>query len=612
MSLCGRGRLPLTRSLKELEELFIKYEKAYKKIDMEAYAKYKKDVDIKGNWNIETKIHNYNYTKRRIEHYKKHGTDLLETKKNIVYYSKDKKKVEGTKYEGTTSQKPFLTKKVVEDEKIKKKRVKKVLTDEEKIKAKETRRVKKLDKKELIYLEGKIDMGQKLTKDEKERLKAIKENIVELTEEKKKQLIKKKEEIKAKKLDAKYEKMKAYILDANKRIKKDDPQVQEQEQEQEQEEEEEEEPKAKEQPLLEDILGFKAEAVKPIKLLEVPKIVKRIPIIADLKKVLDKLKEYDEDIKMHEARLKFIDKTRAKLAKQKGTKNLINEIDEERNLHTKLLNNAINIQENKRKTIHIEDLKLYKKYIKNPDYFEEEPKPKPEKAKPAKKEKVIPINTRLRVVAFETNKNILAETLRRSGFSKISKDATPDEILTKFLNVNKERQENIVNYYNNIINEFKEEAKNYIEEIAKPTNPIYNVKPAEKIPEYVQPEESYLNEDDEDEGEESTDIFDSDAYSNYIDNAEFNHRLLFFELERDFKHKDIEKVFNYLNIPIEGDLFYNFRRPYNPEYEIRIGNIRSNTIDVKSKENKKFVKKVNEEIKLMLKVLYLLKNPNLI
>ena len=147
MSLCGRGRLPLTRSLKELEELFIKYEKAYKKIDMEAYAKYKKDVDIKGNWNIETKIHNYNYTKRRIEHYKKHGTDLLETKKNIVYYSKDKKKVEGTKYEGTTSQKPFLTKKVVEDEKIKKKRVKKVLTDEEKIKAKETRRVKKLDKK---------------------------------------------------------------------------------------------------------------------------------------------------------------------------------------------------------------------------------------------------------------------------------------------------------------------------------------------------------------------------------------------------------------------------------------------------------------------------------
>ena len=193
MSLCGRGRLPLTRTLAELEQLFIKYEKAYKKIDMDAYEKYKKEVDVKGNWAIETKIHNYNYTKRRIEHYKKHGTDLLETKKNIVYYSKDKQKIEGTKYESTAQQKAFLTKKVVEDEKIKKKRVRKVLTDEEKIQAKEARRIKKLDKKELIYLEGKIDMGQKLTQAEKQRLKLIKENFVKIDEEKKKQLAKKKE-----------------------------------------------------------------------------------------------------------------------------------------------------------------------------------------------------------------------------------------------------------------------------------------------------------------------------------------------------------------------------------------------------------------------------------
>ena len=357
MTLCGRGRLPLTRTLAELEQLFIKYEKAYKKIDMDAYEKYKKEVDVKGNWAIETKIHNYNYTKRRIEHYKKHGTDLLETKKNIVYYSKDKQKIEGTKYESTAQQKAFLTKKVVEDEKIKKKRVRKVLTDEEKMQAKEARRIKKLDKKELIYLEGKIDMGQKLTQAEKQRLKLIKENFVKIDEEKKKQLAKKKEEAKAKKLDTKYEKMKAYIIDANKRIKKDEPQAQTQE------EEEEEEEQPKEQPLLEDILGFKAEEVKPIKLLVVPKVVKRIPVIADLKKVLTKLKEYDEDIKLHEARLKFIDKTRTKLAKQKGNKNTIDEIDKERDLHTKLLNNAITIQENMRKTIHIEDLKLYKKFI---------------------------------------------------------------------------------------------------------------------------------------------------------------------------------------------------------------------------------------------------------
>ena len=71
----------------------------------------------------------------------------LFTKKNIVYYSKDKQKIEGTKYESTAQQKAFLTKKVVEDEKIKKKRVRKVLTDEEKMQAKEARRIKKLDKR---------------------------------------------------------------------------------------------------------------------------------------------------------------------------------------------------------------------------------------------------------------------------------------------------------------------------------------------------------------------------------------------------------------------------------------------------------------------------------
>jgi hypothetical protein len=45
---------------------------------------------------------------------------------------------------------------------------------------------------------------------------------------------------------------------------------------------------------------------------------------------------------------------------------------------------------------------------------------------------------------------------------------------------------------------------------------------------------------------------------------------------------------------------------------MRIGEVRSNKIDLKSKENKKFVRKVNDEISQMLKVLYLLKNPNLI
>jgi hypothetical protein len=534
MSLCGRGRLPLTRSLAELEDLFKKYEKAYKKIDMEAYAKYKKEVDVKGNWAIETKIHNYNYTKRRIEHYKKTGNDLLETKKNIVYYSKDKQKVEGTKYEGTAKQKPFLTKKVVEDEKIKKKRVRKVLTDEEKIQAKEARRIKKLDKKELQYLEGKVQLGEKLTTNEKQRLKAIQENFVKVDEEKKQQLIKKKAEAKAKKLDAKFEKMKAYISENVKRIKKEETQ----EQTQEPEEEEEEYEEQKQQPSLEDLLGFKAEEVKPIKLLVVPKVVKRITSKEDLKKALIKLKGYNEDIKLHEARLKFIDKTRTKLLKQKGNKNIIEEIDKERDMHTKLLNNAINVQENMRKTIHIEDLKIYKKFIKNPDYFEEEEKEKPklQKTKPS-----------------EANKS-------------------------------------------------------YVEEIAEPTNPIYLVKPAEAIPEYIQPEEEYLNEDDEEE-----DIFDSEDYANFIENTDLRHHYLFKDLDNNFNKEDVKKVLDYLKIPYTNfDTLSAFRRDYDIFYQMRIGEVRSNTIDLKSKENKKFVRKVNDEAKEMLKVLYLLKNPNLI
>ena len=539
MSLTGRGRLPLTRSLAELEDLFKKYEKAYKKIDMEAYERYKKEVDVKGNWAIETKIHNYNYTKRRIEHYKKNGTDLLETKKNIVYYSKDKQKVEGTKYEGNAKQKPFLTKKVVEDEKIKKKRVKKVLTDEEKIQAKEARRVKKLDKKELQYLEGKVQLGEKLTTNEKQQLKALQENFVELDEEKKQQLLKKKAEAKAKKLDAKFEKMKAYISENVKRIKKEETQPQEEEPEEEEEYEEQ-----KPQPSLEDLLGFKAEEVKPIKLLVVPKVVKRITSKEDLKKALIKLKGYNEDIKLHEARLKFIDKTRTKLLKQKGNKNIIEELDKERDLHTKLLNNAISLVENMRKTIHIEDLKIYKKFIKNPDYFEEEEKekPKPQKTKPS-----------------EANKS-------------------------------------------------------YVEEIAEPTNPIYLVKPAEAIPEYIQPEEEYLNEGGEDEDdEESTDIFDSDAYIDFIENTDLRHNYLFNDLDNNFNKEDVKKVLIYLKIPYENyDILNAFRRDYDVFYQMRMGEVRSNTIDLKSKENKKFVRKVNDEAKEMLKVLYLLKNPNLI
>jgi len=537
MSLSGKGRLPLTRTLAELEELFKKYEKAYNKIDHEAYAKYKKDVDVKGNWAIETKIHNYNYTKRRIEHYKKHGTDLLETKKNIIYYSKDKKKVEGTKYEGTTSQKPFLTKKVIEDEKVKKKRVKKVLTDEEKIQAKEARRVKKLDKKELQYLEGKAQLGEKLTTNEKQRLKALQENFVELSEEKKQQLIKKKEEARVKKIDAKYEKMKAYISENVKRIKKEETQEQTQE-EPEEEEYEEQRP----QPSLEDILGFKAEEVKPVKLLEVPKVVKRIKKVEELKRLFNKLKDYDEAVKLHEARIKFIDKTRLKLAKQKGNKNIIEEIDKERDLHTKLLNNAVTVQENMRNTIHAEDLKLYRRYIKNPDYFEEEPKPK-------------------------------AKTKEKPS----------------------------------------EASKSYVEEIAEPTNPIYLVKPAEKIPEYVQPEESYLDEEEEEEeDEEGTSIFDTNAYLNFIEKTPFRHDIIFRQLENDYSYEDVKKAFIYLNIPVEADIFYRFRRKYDRDYEIRMGQVRSNVFDFKSKENKKFIKQVNEEVGLMLKVLYLLKNPNLI
>ena len=610
MTLCGRGRLPLTRTLAELEQLFIKYEKAYKKIDMDAYEKYKKEVDVKGNWTIETKIHNYNYTKRRIEHYKKHGTDLLETKKNIVYYSKDKQKIEGTKYENKAKQKPFLTNKVIEDEKIKKKRVRKVLTTEEKIQAKEARRVKKLDKKELQYLEGKLELGEKLTQAEKQRLKLIKENFVKLDEEKKKQLKQKRDEAKAKKLDTKYEKMKAYILDANKRIKKEEPQAQEEEEE----EEEEEQPKAKEQPLIEDIIGFKAEEVKPIKLLIVPKVVKRILLVEDLKKTFNKLKEYDEDIKLHEARLKIVDKTRTKLAKQKGNKNTIEEIDKERDLHTKQLNNAITIQENMKKTIHIEDLKLYKKFIKNPNYFEEEPKEKPKKTKPIK-EKNTPIEDRLRIVAFEKNKELLAETLKRSGLTKLAIDADREDILKKFLSVNKERQENIVNYYNNIIKEFaeeeEEEKKSYVEEIANPINPIYNVKPFEEIPEYVEPEENYLNEDEGD-GEESTDIFDSDDYIEFMEKQPFNHRLIFNEIER-YSQDKIKTALNYLKIPYTTfDTLDAFRREHNNEFDLKMGYTKSNVIDVKSKENKKFVKKVNEELTKMIRVLYLLKNPNLI
>ena len=61
------------------------------------------------------------------------------------------------------------------------------------------------------------------------------------------------------------------------------------------------------------------------------------------------------------------------------------------------------------------------------------------------------------------------------------------------------------------------------------------------------------------------------------------------------------------------DTLNAFRRENDTnDFFMRMGTMRSNKIDVKSKENKKFVKKVNEEITKMIRVLYLLKNPNLI
>jgi hypothetical protein len=412
--------------------------------------------------------------------------------------------------------------------------------------------------------------------------------------------------------------MKAYIIDANKRIKKDEPQAQAQEAEAEEEEEEYEEKKPL--PSIEDLLGFKAEEVKPVKLLVVPKVVKRVTSKEELKKTLTKLKEYEEDIKLHEARIKVIDKTRTKLINKRGDKKTIDEIDKERDLHTKLLNNAISLVENMRRTIHIEDLKIYKKFIKNPNYFEEEPKPKPKakpKEKPAK-ETIIPIEDRLRIVAFEKNKELLTETLRRSGLTKLSKDADPETILKKFLSVNKEKQEDILNYYANISKEFEEEAqeeaKKYIDEIAEPTNPIYLVKPAEAIPDYIQPEEEYLNEGGgEDEDDEEEDIFDSDAYMDFITETELRHDYLFKDLEKNYNREEVKKILDYLKIPYTNwDILSAFRRDYDIYYQMRMGEVRSNTIDIKSKENKKFVRKVNAETSQMLKVLYLLKNPNLI
>lgn len=618
-TLTGRGRLPKERTLAELEDLFKKYEKAYKKIDMEAYAKYKKDVDVKGNWNIETKIHNYNYTKRRIDHFKKYGTDLLETKKNIVYYTKEKKKGEGSKYRGTkwegvASQKEFLIKKVIDEEKIKKKRTKKVLTTEEKTQAKEARRVKKLDTKEKQFLEGKVELGEKLTPAQKKRLDTLNETATKEDAKKIQAKKDKAEALRVKKLDIKFEKMKAYISNAVKAIPKEEAK-----------EEIIEEPVKPQEPIsIEELLGFKAPEVvvtKPVKPIEIPKVVKQLKSKEELKKVFTKLKDIVDEVREHESHIKIIDKTRTKLAKQKGNKSLIEEIDKERDLHTKLLNNALSLEQNMKKTIHVKDLVIFRKFMKNPNYFNEEQPVKQSKTKPkTKKEAPVPIETQLRNIAFETNKELLKETLRRSGLSKIPVDAEPQQILDKFLKVNKERQENIINYYKNIMKEFdeeKEEEQPYIEKIANPNNPIFAVKPAEEIPKYIESEEEYLakdGEEDEDEDEGEEDIFDSNAYSDYLDNAPYNHELLFREIERDFHYRDTKKAFEYLNIPIEAntDIYKRFRRPYNAEYEIRIGNIRSPTIDVKSKENKNFVKKVNEEISQMLKILFLLKNPNLI
>lgn len=618
-TLTGRGRLPKERTLAELEDLFKKYEKAYKKIDMEAYAKYKKDVDVKGNWNIETKIHNYNYTKRRIDHFKKHGTDLLETKKNIVYYTKAKKKGEGSKYRGTkwegvASQKEFLVKKVIDEEKVKKKRTKKVLTTEEKTQAKEARRVKKLDTKEKQFLEGKVELGEKLTPAQKKRLDTLNETATKEDAKKIQAKKDKAEALRVKKLDIKFEKMKAYISNAVKAIPKEEAK-----------EEIIEEPVKPQEPIiLEEILGFKAPEVvetKPIKEepIEVPKVVKQIKSKEELKKVFEKLKLIIDEVNAHESHIKIIDKTRTKLAKQKGNKSLIEEIDKERDLHTKLLNNALSLEQNMKKTIHVKDLVIFRKFMKNPDYFNEEQPVKQTKPK-IKKEPPPPLETQLRVIAFETNKELLKETLRRSGLTKIAIDAEPQQILDKFLKVTKERQENIINYYKNIIQEFdeetKEEPQHYIEKIANPSNPIFAVKPAEEIPKYVEPEEDYLNkteEHEEHEEPEEEDIFDSDAYIEFMEKQPFNHRLLFNEIER-FSQDEIKKVLNYLKIPYTHfDSLSAFRRENTSnEFDMKMGNMRSNTIDPKSKENKKFAKKVNEEIVQMLRVYYLLKNPNLI
>ena len=606
----GGGRLPKTRTLAELEDLFKKYEKAYKKIDMEAYAKYKKDVDVKGNWNIETKIHNYNYTKRRIDHFKKHGTDLLETKKNIVYYTKEKKKeggskYRGTKWEGVASQKEFLIKKVIDEEKVKKKRTKKTLTTEEQLAAKTARRNKKLEKKEKQFLEGKVELGEKLTPAQKKRLDTLNENII--TEDAKKTQAKKDkaEALRVKKLDTKFEKMKAYISNAVKAIPKEE-QVQE-----------EEEPIKPNEPVtIEEILGFKAPDVvdtKPIKPIEVPKVIKQLKTKEELKKLFEKLKVNVNKIKEYETSIKAIDKTRAKLLKQKSSKITLDKVDEERNTFTKLLNQELSIKENNEKPIHKKDLILFRKFMKNPTILDETQPVKVTKPKPkTAKQPIIPIEEQLRVIAFETNKELLKETLRRSGLTKITIDAEPQQILDKFLKVTKERQENIINYYKNIMKEFEEEEpQSYLETIVNPINPIYATKPAEEIPKYITPESEFIEPEEEDEDEEEEDIFDSQQYINFIENTDLDHERLFYKLE---KHNvnSITNVMDYLKITTTKDKFSPFRRTYDRDYEMRVGLVKSNIIDLKSQENKKFVRKVNDEISLMLKVLFLLENPNLI
>ena len=610
----GGGRLPKTRTLAELEDLFKKYEKAYKKIDMEAYAKYKKDVDVKGNWNIETKIHNYNYTKRRIDHFKKHGTDLLETKKNIVYYTKEKKKeggskYRGTKWEGVASQKEFLVKKVIDEEKVKKKRTKKTLTTEEQLATKTARRNKKLEKKEKQFLEGKVELGEKLTPAQKKRLDTLNENII--TEDAKNIQAKKDkaEALRVKKLDTKFEKMKAYISNAVKAIPKEE-QVQE---------EEEEPSKPNEHVTIEEILGFKAPDVvdtKPIKPIEVPKVVKQIKSKEELKKLFEKLKVNVNKIKEYETSIKAIDKTRAKLLKQKSSKITLDKVDEERNTFTKLLNQELSIKENNEKPIHKKDLILFRKFMKNPTILDETQPVKVTKPKTkTAKQPIIPIEEQLRVIAFDTNKELLNETLKRSGLSKLAIDAEPQQILDKFLKVTKERQESIINYYKNIMKEFdeepKEERQSYLETIVNPINPIYATKPVEKIPKYITPESEFIEPEEEEEDEdEEEDIFDSQQYINFIENTDLDHERLFYKLE---KHNvnNITNVMDYLKITTTKDKFSPFRRTYDRDYEMRVGLVKSNIIDLKSQENKKFVRKVNDEISLMLKVLFLLENPNL-